>query len=171
MTSPESVDVIGRLIFMIRNRKAMLDSDLAVLYGVRAKQLNRAVKRNKARFPGDFLFQLNPQEYDALRLLRGVTGKGRHSKYLPFAFTEQGVAMLSSILRSHKAAMVNVAIMRAFVRFREILSRNKDLALKLGELERRLEGHDHQIQTLFESIRQLMQPPEAPRRRIGFQPP
>jgi phage regulator Rha-like protein len=146
----------------------MLDSHLAALYGVETKSLNKAVKRNIERFPPDFMFQLTAEEADCLRFQSGTLKRGQHSKYLPHVFTEQGVAMLSSVLRSKRAIQVNVAIMRAFVRLRETLSVHKDLAVKLAELERKIEGHDESIRTLLEAIRQLMAPPEESRKEIGF---
>lgn len=173
---------IERAILLIRGHKIMLDADLAELYGVETGALNRAVKRNTERFPEDFMFQLTPEEAEALRCHFGISniGTGLKSKiatsrrgrggrrHLPYAFTEQGVAMLSSVLKSHRAVLVNVAIMRAFVRLRQVLSTNKDLAHKLAELERKLESHDGHIRSLFEAIRQLMAPTETKRQRIGF---
>lgn len=155
-------------IFLLRGEKVMLDSDLAVLYHVEAKQLKRAVKRNLERFPDDFMFKLTKDEYQALRCHFGTLKRGEHAKYLPYAFTEQGVAMLSSVLKSKRAIHVNIAIMRAFVRLRQILSTHKELAHKLTELERKIEKHDEEIHTIFEAIRQLMTPPDKPKRRIGF---
>lgn len=169
MSQVALVEKVERRIFLIRGHKVMLDSDLAELYGVGAKVLNRAVKRNRARFPEDFMFQLNAEEYRSLRYQFGtLKGRGKHRKYLPHAFTEQGVAMLSGVLNSPRAVQVNIAIMRVFVRLRQLLAGHKELAEKLAELERKLEGHDVQIRSLFEAIRQLMRPPESPRRRIGF---
>ena len=163
---------IEKAILLIRGQNVMLDKDLASLYGVQVKVLNQAVKRNLARFPADFMFQLTPEEGDALRS-QSVTlepGRGKHRKYLPYAFTEQGVAMLSSVLNSDRAIEVNIAIMRAFVRLREILSTHKDLARKLDELERKLGEHDQKFQVVFEAIRQLMAPTPTTqeKRRIGF---
>lgn len=162
---------IERSILLIRGQKVMLDSDLAELYGVETKNLNKAVKRNLDRFPGDFMFQLTAAEAEALRFQIGTSksaGRGGR-RYLPLVFTEQGVAMLSSVLRSRRAVQVNIAIMRAFVRLREILATHKDLARRLDELEKRWGEHDQKIQTVFEAIRQLMtSPPAAKRRRIGF---
>ena len=146
----------------------MLVRDPAALYGVETKNLNKAVRRNHDRFPADFMFQLTAEEAGSLRFQFGTLKRGQHFKYLPYAFTEQGVAMLSSVLRSKRAIQVNVAVMRAFVRLRETLSLHKDLAAKLAELERKIEGHDESIRTLFEAIRQLMTPPEKPQKEIGF---
>lgn len=145
----------------------MLDSDLAELYDVPTKVFNQAVKRNKGRFPSDFMFQLAKEEFDNLRsqIVTLETGRGRHRKYLPYAFTEQGVAMLSSVLRSKRAVNVNIEIMRAFVRLREILATHKDLANKLEMLEKQ---YDAQFKVVFDAIRQLMTPPEPNKRKIGF---
>jgi len=157
-----------------------LDRDLAALYGVTAKVLNQAVKRNKRRFPRDFMFQLNSNE--ALRILRFVKTssrsqfvtlkRGQNIKYLPYAFTEQGVAMLSSVLKCAKAVQVNIAIMRVFVRLRYVLATHRDLADKLDRLERkfgvRLDKHDVEIHNIFAAIRQLMEPPAEKPRKIGF---
>jgi len=148
----------------------MLDRDLADLYGVEVKYLKRQVRRNIERFPSDFLLKLLKEEYTALRCQFGTLKRGEHAKYLPYAFTEQGVAMLSSVLKSKKAIQVNIAIMRVFVRLREILATHKDLALQLSTLERRIEKHDGQIRSIFDAIHQLTAPPEKLRRRIGFNP-
>ena len=162
-----SAETIERRIFLIRGHKVMLDSDLAELYGVTTFNLNKAIKRNRERFPDDFMFQLSVEEVKNLRFQFGMSSWGGR-RYLPYAFTEQGVAMLSSILRSKRAVMVNIAIMRAFVKLREMIGLHRKLAQKLMELERRLEGHDQQIRSIFEAIRQLMAPPPPTRRRIGF---
>jgi hypothetical protein len=175
------IEGVEKLILLLRGEKVLLGQQLAKLYGVPVKVLTQAVKRNRSRFPEDFMFQLSREEFDQLKLhfltsneagsLRSqfVTLKrGQHLKYLPYAFTEQGVAMLSSVLRSERAAQVNVAIMRAFVSLRRMLAGNEVLAGKLAELERRLEGHDEAIKTLFDAIRELMAPPLKPRREIGF---
>jgi hypothetical protein len=153
----------------MRGQKVMLDRDLAALYGVETKSLNKAVRRNLDRFPADFMFQLTKEEADGLRFQFGTLKRGQHSKYLPYAFTEQGVAMLSSVLRSQQAVQVNVAIMRAFVRLRETLSLHKERARKLAALEQKIEGHDTAIRSLFEAIRQLMAPPVPETKpEIGF---
>jgi hypothetical protein len=176
-------DVIQRAVLRIRGLNVMVDVDLAELYGVDVRVLNQAVARNAARFPSDFKFRLTAEEAASLRsqsvilktharakLVRSqtVTAKhrrGRHRKYLPNAFTEQGVAMLSSVLRSAKAVRVNIEIMRAFVQLRRMLLANEELARKLDALERRYDGQFHAV---FEAIRQLMAPPRPPRRSIGF---
>jgi hypothetical protein len=163
------VERIQSFIFLIRGEKVMLDSHLAELYQVPTKVLIQAVKRNQERFPHDFAFQLTVQELAHLRSQIVTSNAGRGGRrYLPYAFTEQGVAMLSSVLRSKRAVQVNVAIMRAFVSLRRLLATNEALARKLAELERRLEGHDQAIKSLFDAIRGLMSPPAKPRREIGF---
>lgn len=161
-------EVIERKIFLIKKHKVMLDSDLAKLYKVPTKRLNEQVKRNKKRFPKDFMFQLTKREADCLRPQNATLKRGQHSKYLPYVFTEQGVAMLSSVLNSGRAIQVNIAIMRVFVKLRQILSTHRKLAYKLDQLERKTEKHDTEIQAIFEAIRQLMTIPEKSRRRIGF---
>lgn len=161
-----SQEVIENKIYLIRGRNVMLDKDLAGLYGVETKNLNLQVKRNIKRFPEDFMFQVTKEEN--LRLQFATSSYGGR-RYLPYVFTEQGVAMLSSVLNSERAIEVNIAIMRAFVKLRQILSTHKELAHKLNELERKTEKHDMEIQGIFEAIRQLMAPPpEKPRRIIGF---
>lgn len=163
------VERVEKLIHLARGEKVLLDADLAVLYGVETKALNRAVRRNRGRFPEDFMFQLTAEEAEALRCQIGTSKAGRGGRrYLPHAFTEQGVAMLSSVLRSERAVQVNVAIMRAFVSLRRILASNEILARKLTELERRLEGHDKGIKSLFDAIRELTASPAGPPREIGF---
>jgi len=163
-------EVIERKIFMIRGHKVMLDRDLAELYGVETKVLIQAVKRNVKRFPEDFMFQLIEDEFDNLRS-QIVTSSWGGTRYLPYIFTEQGVAMLSSVLNSERAIQVNIAIMRAFVKLKQILSMNKELAYKLTELEHKIEKHDEDIQAIFEAIRRLMAPsPIKSKPQIGFKP-
>jgi hypothetical protein len=161
---------IQNFIFLIRGEKVMIDSDLAALYGVGTGTLNRAVKRNLERFPDDFVFQLAPQEVANLKCQIGISSSkhGGRRRSIPYVFTEQGVAMLSSVLRSERAVQVNVAIMRAFVSLRRLLGTSETLARKFAELERQLEGHDEAIKSLFEAIRELMAPPVKPKREIGF---
>ncbi len=161
-------ELIERKIYLIRGQKVMLDNDLAELYGVETFNLNKAVKRNIERFPQDFMFQLTREEYNSLRFQFGILKRGQHSKYLPYAFTEQGVAMLSSVLRGKQAVQVNIAIMRTFVKLREILSTHKELAHKLAQLEQKIEKHDEEIKVVFDAIRQLMTPPETKKKKIGF---
>ena len=165
-------EVVEKKIYLIRGHRVMLDSDLALLYGVTTKSFNKSIRRNMDRFPEDFMIQLTHDEFNFLRFQIGTSKKGRGGRrYLPLAFTEQGVAMLSSILNSKKAIQVNIAIMRTFVKLRQILSTHKDLAQKLDELEKRIKNHDTDIGTIFEAIRQLMEPPpEKAKRRIGFKP-
>ena len=160
---------VERLIHLARGEKVLLDADLAELYGVTTGNLNKAVKRNQNRFPPDFMFQLTDEVADNLIFQIGRSRRhGGRRRSLPHAFTEQGVAMLSSVLRSERAVQVNVAIMRAFVSLRRMLTANDTLSRKLAELERRLEGHDQGIKSLFDAIRGLMAPPAKPRREIGF---
>jgi len=146
----------------------MLDEDLAALYEVEVRALNQAVKRNIARFPGDFMFQLTAEETAALRsqtvILEG--GRGAHRKYLPYAFTEQGVAMLSSVLRSERAAQVNIEIMRAFVRLRRMLASHADLARRIAALEAK---YDKRFKVVFDALRELMAPEPKKKRTIGFE--
>ena len=159
-------EIIEQKIFVIRGHKVMMDRDLAGLYKVETKYLTRQVRRNLSRFPADFMFKLTKEEF--LRC-QNVTSSWGGRRYLPYAFTEQGVAMLSTVLNSERAIHVNIVIMRAFVKLREILSSHKDLSHKLKELEERIGRHDEQIQAVFDAIRQLMAPPpEPPKRRIGF---
>ena len=146
----------------------MLDKNLAELYEVSTKRLNEQVRRNISRFPADFMFQLTKDESSSLRSQIATLKRGGHRKYLPYVFTEQGVAMLSSVLNSERAIQVNIAIMRAFVKLRQMLSTNKELAHKLAQLEHRIEKHDTEIHAIFEAIRQLMKPPDKPKRSIGF---
>ena len=164
-----SVSRIEQKIYVVRGQRVMLDADLAGLYGVKTKILNKAVKRNLDRFPEDFMFQLNNQELEHLRFQNGTSKTGRGgTRYLPYAFTEQGVAMLSGVLTSPRAIKVNVEIMRAFVRLRQVLASHRELARKLEELERHLRNHDEQIEAILDAIRQLMTRPEPDRKKIGF---
>jgi hypothetical protein len=156
---------IERAILLVRGHKVMLDSDLASLYGVETRRLVEAVKRNIQRFPDDFMFQLNQEEFDNLRSQFATSSSWGGRRYAPYAFTEQGVAMLSSVLRSPRAVAVNVEIMRAFVRLRGMLGSHADLARKLDALERK---YDAQFKVVFDAIRQLMAPPAPPRKPIGF---
>ena len=160
-------EIVEKKIFLIRGHRVMLDRDLAQLYGVKTGNLNKAVDRNIDRFPVDFMFRLTQVEFKNLIFHFGTSSWGGTRK-MPRAFTEQGVAMLSSVLKSKRAIYVNIAIMRAFVKLREILSTHKELAHKLNELERKIERHDAEIQAIFEAIRQLMKPPTSHPRKIGF---
>jgi phage regulator Rha-like protein len=159
-------EIIERKIFLLRGQKVMLDSDLASLYGVQTKVLVQAVKRNINRFPSDFMFQLSEDEFSFLRS-QIVTSSFSHGgrRYLPYAFTEQGVAMLSSVLKSERAVNVNIEIMRTFVKLRELLSSHKDLVRKIDEMEK---DYDHKFKIVFDAIRALTIPPEKPKRSIGF---
>ena len=155
-------------IYILRSHKVMLSHDLAKLYGVPTKVLIQAVKRNMDRFPEDFMFQLSWQEANESRSQFVTLKRGQNIKYRTFAFTEQGVAMLSSVLRSERAIQVNIAIMRAFVKLRGILSKHKELANKLEELGNKIEKHDEEIRAIFEAIHRLMDPPQKLKRKIGF---
>lgn len=161
-------DAIEQKIFLIRGQKVMLDRDLAKLYGVKTKRLNEQVKRNNRRFPGDFMFQLTKGEKEELVANCDRFKALKHSTINPYAFTEQGVAMLSSVLKSDRAIQVNIQIMRVFTRLRQILATHKELAQKLEEHEQRIAQHDGEIATIFEAIRQLMTPTDVHRKNIGF---
>jgi len=183
------IERIAQSIYLVRGQKVMLDFDLAALYGVATKVLNQAVKRNRERFPDDFMFRLTAQERSNLKSQivtssqqtlnsqqipsnwsQIVTSSRKHrgAAYRPYAFTEQGVAMLSSVLNSARAVKVNIAIMRAFVKLRETLETNRELARKFAELEKHVGKHDEEIGAIIEAIRQLMASPTKPRREIGF---
>ena len=172
MHSPKSslVVPVESRIFVIRSQKVILDSDLAELYGVPVKRLNEQIKRNQDRFPQDFMFQLTAEEQQSLRS-QNATSKRGGRRYLPYAFTEHGAIMAATVLNSDRAVEMSVFVVRAFVRLREMLSTNQQLAGKIDELERRLDTHDTSIQELIEAIRELMEPPEASGRPIGFQLP
>jgi ORF6N domain len=144
----------------------MLDADLAFLYGVSTKRLNEQVRRNRSRFPDDFMFQLTAEEVRSLRSQFATSKQGRGGRrYAPLVFTEQGIAMLSTVLNSERAIQVNIEIMRAFVRLREMIATHKELARKLEPLEKR---YDAQFKVVFDAIRELMKPPESKKRKIGF---
>ncbi len=166
MTSLISVEVITSKIFFIRGKKVMLDSDLALLYGVQTKRLNEQVKRNKKRFPEDFMLQLTKTERDELVAICDRFNTMKHSTVQPYAFTEQGVAMLSGVLNSDRAIKVNIQIMRAFTQLRRMLLTDSDLRRKIEEMERK---YDKQFAIVFQAIRELLKPlPEKGRRVIGF---
>jgi hypothetical protein len=159
---------IGSAIRLVRGQKVLLDNDLAQLYGVETRVLNQAVKRNAERFPEDFMFQLSADEAEAWLRSRSqfvILKRGENLKYRPYAFTEQGVAMLSSVLHSDRAVRVNIEIMRAFVQLRQLLASNADLARKLEMLEKK---YDVRFRIVFDALRQLMSPPARPKREIGF---
>jgi hypothetical protein len=158
---------VENCIYLLRGQRVMLDDDLAMLYGVETKTLNRAVKRNLPRFPEDFMFKLSVKEFESLRYQFGTSKRGGR-RYPPYAFTEQGVAMLSSVLHSKRAIQVNIEIMRAFVRLRQMLASNVELARKLAALEKK---YDAQFRVVFDAIRELMTPPVPKKKRsIGFAP-
>lgn len=160
---------IGQRIFVIRGQKVMLDRDLAGLYGVKAIRLREQVKRNINRFPEDFMFQLDEAEIDFMVSQNAIPSRKHLGGYRPYAFTEQGVAMLSSVLNSERAVQVNIAIMRAFVKIRQFLSTHKELAKKLDELEKKTTKHDTEIQDIFDAIKKLMaRPKPRPKTQIGF---
>jgi hypothetical protein len=162
------IERVVQSIRWIRGQKVLFDSDLAPLYGVTTGNLNKAVNRNRDRFPSDFMFQLSAEEAGDLIFQIGRS-KGRGGRrHCPYAFTEQGIAMLSSVLNSDRAIRVNIAIMAAFVKLRQMLETNRELARKFSQLERRVGKHDQEIAAILEAIRQLMAPPEKPRREIGF---
>lgn len=166
-----SVEVIAAKILLIRGKKVMLDSDLALLYEVSVKRLNEQVRRNKRRFPNDFMFELTVEETKALRSQNATLekGRGRHSKYLPCAFTEHGILMLSSVLSSERAIEVNIAIMRVFVRLREFVLAHKELTVKIEALEKKYAEHDQTIKAIFEAIKELLEPPTQKQKVIrGF---
>ena len=159
-------------ILVLRKQKIILDADLAELYGVPVKRLNEQVKRNQQRFPDDFMFRLSPNESEALRSQFATSNPGRGGRrYAPYAFTEHGAIMAATVLNSERAVEMSVFVVRAFVRLREMLATNQQLATKIDELEQRLDTHDASIQDLIEAIRELMAPAEPSGRRIGFDLP
>ena len=163
-------EIIEQKIYLIRGHKVMLDADLAKLYAVETKAFNQAVKRNIERFPEDFMFQLSVEEFQSLRsqIVTFKKGRGQYPKYRPYAFTEQGVAMLSAVLKSDRAVQVSIAIVRVFVRLRQLLASHADLLRRLDEMEQK---YDKQFRIVFDAIRKLMTPePVPPKHRIGFQP-
>jgi len=162
------IDVIERRIFLIRNQKVMIDSDLAELYGVTTKRLNEQVKRNKGRFPEDFMFKLTKKEKQELVANCDHLIRLKYSPVMPNAFTEHGAIMLAAVLNSQKAIEMSLFVVRAFIRLREIISTHKELAQKLKELELKIDSHDQHIQAIFEFINQLITPPEKPKRKMGF---
>ena len=162
------LELIERKIHFMRSQNVMLDKGLAELYDVRPIRLREQVKRNIKRFPRDFMFQLDEGEIDFMVSQNAIPSRKHLGGHHPYVFTEQGVAMLSSVLNSERAIQVNIAIMRAFVRLKAIISTHKDITYKLSQLERKTERHGEEIQAIFKAIRQLMDPPEWPKRRIGF---
>jgi len=168
------VEHITQSILILRGQRVLLDAELAALYGVSTKRFNEQVRRNRERFPADFMFQLTDEEHAALRSQFATlnAGRGQHRKYLPYAFTEHGAIMAATILNSPRAVEMSVYVVRAFVKLRELLASNKELARRLNELEARLERklvtHDQAITAILSAIRQLMHPPAPKRRPIGF---
>ncbi len=161
-------ETVESKIFSIRGKRVMIDRDLANLYQVETKVLNQAVKRNIQRFPEDFMFQLTREEFNSLRSQFVTLKRGQHSKYLPYAFTEQGVAMLSSVLNSERAIQVNIQIMRAFIKLKEMLSTHKDLKQKIEEMEKK---YDYQFKIVFDAIKQLLEPLTETKGKMGFRKP
>jgi len=161
--------IIEQKIFLIRGQKVMLDKDLAELYEVKTKVFNQTVRRNMERFPSDFMFHLTKEEFENLRS-QIVTSSWGGQRYYPYAFTENGVAMLSSVLNSKKAIEVNIQIMRAFTKLREMMITHKDLEHKIEALERKYNEHDENFKVVFDAIRRLLQPPQKPKTKIGFHP-
>jgi hypothetical protein len=159
------IEVIEKKILFIGGQKMMLDSDLAALYGVTTKRLNEQVRRNLKRFPSDFMYQLSREEFESLKSHFATSSSWGGRRTRPYAFTEQGIAMLSSVLNSDRAIEVNIQIMRAFVKLREMMLSHKDLTRKLAELEKKYDG---QFQIVFEAIQQLIEVEEKPKRKIGF---
>lgn len=169
MNSLIPIERIEKAILLIRGHKVLIDADLADLYGVETKVLVRTVRRNQERFPDDFMFELNNEEFDRLRCQIGTSNTRGGRRYLPLAFTEHGVAMLASVLRSPRAVQVNIDIMRAFARMRHLLQSHRALARKLADLENK---YDRQFKVVFDAIRDLIDPPKPlSKGRLGFQPP
>lgn len=160
--------ILANKIYFIRGQKVMIDRDLAELYGVETGNLNKAVKRNLERFPQDFMFQLTTSEYDSLRFQIGILKRGEHSKFLPYAFTEQGVAMLSSVLNSKQAIAVNIQIIRVFTKMRELISSNKEILMKLEQLEKMVGHNSDDIEEIFEVLKSLVNTEIEPRKVVGY---
>ncbi|HLZ88408.1 MAG TPA: ORF6N domain-containing protein [Puia sp.] len=161
-------EIVMSKILLIRGRKVMIDRDLAELYGVTTKQMNQQVKRNLKRFPEDFMFQLTTEEKEEVVTFCDHLDTLKYSPVLPYVFTEHGAVMLASVLNSDRAIEVNIQIVRIFTRMREILMTNQEVLLKLEQLERKVNGHDEDIQVIFAYLKQLLDPPKEPRPRIGF---
>ena len=165
MISLVSIEIIEKKILFINGQKVLLDNDLAALYGVTTKRLNEQVRRNLKRFPDDFMYQLSQEEFESLKSHFATSSSWGGRRTRPYVFTEQGIAMLSSVLSSDRAIEVNIQIMRAFVKLREMISTHKDLAMKLTELEKK---YDSQFQIVFEAIKQLIDVEKRPKKKIGF---
>jgi hypothetical protein len=163
-------EVIINKIYTIRGKKVMIDRDLAELYAVETKVLKQAVRRNANRFPSDFMFEMNKKEFKNWRsqIVSSTKGAKMGLRYAPFCFTEQGATMLSCILNTQRAVAVNIQIIRIFTKLREMLVSHKDILLKLEQLEKKVTGHDEDIQMIFEALKQLLDPPQKPRSRIGY---
>ena len=170
---PLSIGDIAQRIRLVRGQRVVLDADLAAFYGETTKRFNQQVRRNLARFPADFMFQLDPDEFAALRLQSATlnTGRGQHRKYLPLAFTEHGAIMAATLFNSLRATEISVHVVRAFVELRAMLATNREMSNKLYQLERKVSRHDQAIAELIDSMRQLLAPPEPPKQPIGFVPP
>ena len=164
-------EIIMNQIYYVRGQKVMIDADLAELYQVETKQLKRQVRRNEDRFPGDFMFELSQEEYSSLRSQNGTLKQGAHAKYLPMAFTEQGVAMLSSVLNSARAIKVNIQIIRIFTRIRQMLTDNTELRLEVEKIKKKLDNQDKNMEVVFQYLDELLEKkeePPQPRRAIGY---
>ena len=169
MTVQRKIANVEGAIHLIRGQRVMLDSDLGAIYGVTTKRLNEQLRRNRSRFPGDFAFQLTTEEFTNLKSQIATSSFHGGRRYRPWVFTEHGALMLASVLNSEIAVQASVRVVRAFVRLREMVAANAQLAVKLEELERRFDSHDDAIANLFATLKQLLEPPEAPKRReIGF---
>lgn len=161
-------EIIISKIYLVRGQKVMIDRDLAELYGVETKRLKEQVNRNLERFPNHFMFELTKEESENLRSQNATLRHGAHSKYLSYAFTEHGVLMLSNVLKSSRAIEMSIKIIDVFVKLREMILTHKDILLKLEQIEKKITGHDEDIKLIFEYLKQLLNPPQAPRPRIGF---
>ena len=161
-------EVVLSKIYLVRNQKIMLDRDLAELYGLKAIRLREQVKRNIERFPENFMFQLTGEEADSMVSQNAIPSKKHLGGFLPYAFTEHGVLMLANILRSERALQMSIRIIEVFIKMREILLTHKDILLQLEKIESKLTGHDEDIQLIFKYLKQLLNPPQQPRRKIGF---
>ncbi len=170
--SKKSVSIVEEKIidkiYLIRGQKVMIDRDIAELYGVETRRLKEQVNRNINRFPGHFMFELTTEEYESLRSQNATLKQGAHSKYLPYAFTEHGVLMLSNVLKSGRAIEMSIKIIDVFVKLREMLLTHKDILLKLEQLEKTVTAHDENIELIFSALKELINPPQPPRRKIGF---
>ena len=163
-------EAIMNKIYVVRGQKIMIDRDLAELYGVETRRLKEQVNRNISRFPHHYMFELTKEEYESLRSQNAILKQGAHAKYLPYAFTEHGVLMLANVLKSGRAIEMSIKVIDVFVKLREMLLTNKDILLKLEQLENKVSGHDENIKLIFEYLKQLVNPPQVARKRIGFKP-